>query len=139
MHARSHVSSSLFKIFLPHSNRLKYLGLLITGLSVIECFSCSVSSIAYFSLFVLILLWTFFDSLSSVVISLAKTLSGFLLSIEQTCGKFLSAMISFYLLLTKSQTFEIGISWVPVISVLTGSTWKIEVIVYHHTLINISC
>ena len=29
-----HVESSLFKRFLPHSDRVKYLGSLITGLSV---------------------------------------------------------------------------------------------------------
>ena len=55
MYARSPVASILFNIFLPRSNELKYLCLLITGLSVTKGSSLSVSSIVYFSLFVLII------------------------------------------------------------------------------------
>ena len=55
MHACSHVASSLFKMFLPHSNRVKELGSLITGLSLTEGSPYSTSPIAYFSLFVLII------------------------------------------------------------------------------------
>ena len=43
MHACSYMESSLFKRFLPHSNRLKYLSSLIAGLSVIKDSSGSVS------------------------------------------------------------------------------------------------
>ena len=53
MHAHSHVASSLFKTFLPNSNGLKYIGALMTGLSITKGSSSFVSLIAYFTFFVL--------------------------------------------------------------------------------------
>ena len=67
-----------------------------------------------------------FDSLSSVSLLLKITLSDSLLLVEQNFNKFSIAMIYFYLLLFKSQTYEIGIYCVPVISVLTGSMLKLK-------------
>ena len=54
-----------------------------------------------FFLFVLILLWTLYDSLYSVEILSTITLSDSILSAEYTWDKFLSAMIPFYSLLYK--------------------------------------
>ena len=89
MHACSHLASILIKRFLSHLNRLKYIASFITGLSVSKGSSCSVSSIAYFSLFVLIILLTLSYSLSSVELSSTTTLSILFLSVEQTCNKFI--------------------------------------------------
>ena len=36
MHACSHMAPRLFNKFLPHLNKLKYLGSLMTGISVTE-------------------------------------------------------------------------------------------------------
>ena len=122
MHARLNVESILFNIFLPHSNRLKYIGSLVTGLSVTKGSLCSVSLIAYFYLFMLILLLTLSELLSSVELSSTVTNYDSLSSVEQTSDKVFPTRISFDLLLYESQTCEIGICCVPVIYVLTWST-----------------
>ena len=59
---------------------------MITKLSVTKGFSCYVSSISYFSLFLFIFLWTPSDSLSSIENSSVITLFDPLLSVEQTCN-----------------------------------------------------
>ena len=120
------MASSLFKMFLPHSNRLKYIGPLINGLSVTKGPSCSVSSIASFYLFVLILWCTLSDLLSSIELSSTIMISGYPSSIEQTCDKCSSARISFDSLSSESQTCDIVICCMPVISVLQGSTCKLK-------------
>ena len=94
----------------------------MTGLSITEGSSSSVSSISSFSLFVLIFLSMLSDLLSSLELSSMIAVYDPLLSVEQTCDRVLSAMISFYLLSYESQTYEIEICCMTVIYVLTGST-----------------
>ena len=98
----------------------------MTRLSVTEGSPSYVSSIAYFSLFVLILFLLLSDLLCSVELSLVVTLSYLLSAVEQTCNKFSSLIIPFDLLLSKFQTCKIGICCMPVISVLTGSTCELK-------------
>ena len=95
----------------------------MTGLSVTKGSSYSVLSIAYFYLFLMILLWTLSYSLSSVELSSAITLSVLTSSVEHTYDKFFSTMIPFDFLLSKSQMGGIGICCVPVILVPIGLTW----------------
>ena len=109
MHARLNVASNVFKRFLPHSNRLKYLVSLITGLSATEGSSCSVSSIAYFSSFMFF--WTLYYLLYSVELSSIITLYDSPSSVEQTCVNFLSSSIYFDSLLSVEKMCEIGI-WI---------------------------
>ena len=111
---------------LPHSNRLKYLGSLITGASVTEGPSSSVSSIETISSFVLMLSWAHSDSLYSIELSSTTTLYYSPFSVEHTCNKFLSARNSFDSLSSKLQMCKVGFYSIPVISVFTGSTWKLR-------------
>ena len=118
MHARLHMASILLKIFLPHSNRLKYHGSLTTGLSITIGSSCSVSSIAYF---LRLCFLTLYDSRSYVDFSWTTPLSDSPPSSEQTWGTFQSARNNFDQIQSVEQTCEIGICCVPVISVFTVS------------------
>ena len=126
MHACSHVASSLFKNIYPRLNKLEYIFSLMIGLSVTKGSSSSVSSIAYFSLFVLIILWTLSYSFSSIELLLSIILSGLLLFIEQTCNKFLFVIVYFDLILSESKTCDMGICYVPVVFLFTGSTCELN-------------
>ena len=118
MHTRLHVASSLFNIFFPHLNILKWLGSLKTGSSVTVGSSRFASFYAYFSLFTL--LWTHSYSLSSVEISSTIMIFDSSLSVKQACDNVFSTRNSFYLLPCVEQTRNIRICCLPVISVLTG-------------------
>ena len=132
MHTCSHIVSRFFNKFLLHSNRIKYIGSLMDGLSVTGVSSSRVSSNAYFTLFMMIILWTLFESLSSVELSMTITFSHLLLSVELTCHKFSSVMIPFDFLMSKEQTCRIVIQSVLVIYVLWANV-KVKSISSQHT------
>ena len=120
MHAHLYVPSSLFKRFLPHSNILKCIFSLTNVSYVTEGFSYYASFFASFSLFMF--LWTHYDSISSVELSSTLILFYFPLSVEQTCDKFSSTRNYYDFLSYVEQMWDIGICFVPVISVITGKS-----------------
>ena len=132
MHARWHVASSLFKIFLPHLNILKYLGSLTTGLSVTKGSSCSVSSIAYFSLYTLF--WTHSGLLSSVELSSVIMIFDLPSSVEQTCDIF-SSTRNFFLFVIVRRT-NVRYQNVSLTSHFRSYrvNFRVEGIISHHTL-----
>ena len=85
---------------------------------VTEGYSYSDLFYASFSLFMF--LWTYSDSLFSVELSLKIMIFDSSSSVEQTCDKVSSNRNSYDLILYVEKTCEIGICFVPVISVLTG-------------------
>ena len=88
MHARYYVASSLFNIFLPHLDMLKYLGSSTTGSYVTVGYSYSTSFFISFSLFMFLL--RHYDSISYVEFSSTIIIFDSSLYVDQICDKVFS-------------------------------------------------